>query len=274
MLTGIRRRLTYTNILVTFALVFAMSGGAYAAGKYLITSTKQISPKVLKSLKGANGKAGAAGLAGPAGAQGTQGAPGPQGAAGAKGENGVNGAPGTNGVSVTSKEVAKGATACSKEGGSEFTSASGKSFACNGREGSPWTAGGTLPKGSSEMGVWAEPQGIEHNTGKAQAVYVPISFTIPLAAGLPASNVHFINVKETLPAGCKGSAEKPEAESGNLCIFAAVQEGLTGQPAIVNPENESASNDSGARGTLLTFIIVESAEDEILAVRGTWAVTG
>jgi hypothetical protein len=33
------------------ALVFAMSGGAYAASRYVITSTKQISLEVLESLK-------------------------------------------------------------------------------------------------------------------------------------------------------------------------------------------------------------------------------
>src|SRR5580693_7891888 len=48
MFSRIRKRLSYTNIVMTLALFFAISGGAYAASKVLITSTKQISPKVLK----------------------------------------------------------------------------------------------------------------------------------------------------------------------------------------------------------------------------------
>ncbi|MGH2879601.1 MAG: hypothetical protein ACRDK4_08360, partial [Solirubrobacteraceae bacterium] len=58
---------------MTLALVFAMTGGAYAAKKYLITNTKQISPKVLKQLKGAKGPAGPAGPEGKAGAPGSPG---------------------------------------------------------------------------------------------------------------------------------------------------------------------------------------------------------
>jgi hypothetical protein len=38
------------DVSVSLALVFAMTGGAYAARKIIITSTKQISPKVLKKL--------------------------------------------------------------------------------------------------------------------------------------------------------------------------------------------------------------------------------
>jgi hypothetical protein len=271
MLSIIRRHFTYTNIAVILALLFAMSGGAYAAGKYLITSTKQISPKVLKALKGSNGTNGAAGPAGAAGASGPQGPAGPQGPGGAKGENGASGAPGTNGVSVTSKELAKG-SCTNKEGGSEFTSATGKTFACNGKEGSPWTAGGTLPKGSSETGVWAEPHLVEYNTGKAQVFFVPISFTIPLPAEIPQANIHFIEPKQAPPPGCKGTVANPEAEPGNLCIFASVEEG-TGNPTIVDPENESASSTAGPRGTLLVFTVVENSE-AILALRGTWVVTG
>src|SRR5437870_10064689 len=48
--------------LATLALVFAMSGGALAAHHYLINSTKQISPKVLKKIEGGHGSTGAAGL--------------------------------------------------------------------------------------------------------------------------------------------------------------------------------------------------------------------
>lgn len=44
-----RRHLTYANVTATLALVFAMSGGALAAKRYLIGSTGQIDPKVLRS---------------------------------------------------------------------------------------------------------------------------------------------------------------------------------------------------------------------------------
>src|SRR5437870_8839742 len=71
--------------LATLALVFAMSGGALAAKHYLITSTKQISPKVLKKLKGKTGKSGATGPAGLAGAAGKEGAVGKNGANGERG---------------------------------------------------------------------------------------------------------------------------------------------------------------------------------------------
>jgi hypothetical protein len=59
------------SFVAVLALVFAVSGGAYAAGSYLITSTKQISPSVLAQLKGnasANDAKGASGAQGPAGA--------------------------------------------------------------------------------------------------------------------------------------------------------------------------------------------------------------
>jgi hypothetical protein len=45
-----RIRFTYANVVATLALVLAMSGGALAASHYLITSTRQISPRVLKKL--------------------------------------------------------------------------------------------------------------------------------------------------------------------------------------------------------------------------------
>ena len=53
MFSAIRRRIHFSpaTVIATLALVFAMTGGAYAASKFLITSTKQISPKVLKSLR-------------------------------------------------------------------------------------------------------------------------------------------------------------------------------------------------------------------------------
>ena len=86
------KRITYANVAATLALVFSMSGGALAASHYLIGSTKQISPKVLKKLKGNAGVKGAAGATGPQGIQGLQG---PKGETGVKGEKGDRGNPGT-----------------------------------------------------------------------------------------------------------------------------------------------------------------------------------
>ena len=64
------KRLNYANLTATLALFFAMSGGALAAKHYLLNSTKQINPKVLKALKGKTATAGAPGATGPAGATG------------------------------------------------------------------------------------------------------------------------------------------------------------------------------------------------------------
>jgi hypothetical protein len=78
-----RRRLNYANVTATLALFFAMSGGALAAKHYLVNSTKQINPKVLKALKGnvgapgPTGKEGAAGKEGASGKEGKEGKPGP-----------------------------------------------------------------------------------------------------------------------------------------------------------------------------------------------------
>ncbi len=80
MISGVRRHLSYANVAATMALVLAMGGSAVAARHYLITSTNQISPKVLKKLRGTNGKAGTAGLTGATGPQGKEGVAGANGA--------------------------------------------------------------------------------------------------------------------------------------------------------------------------------------------------
>jgi hypothetical protein len=86
-MNSFRRHLSYANIVATLALVFAMSGGALAASHYLINSTKQINPKVLKKLKGNKGRTGATGPRGLAGASGSSG---PKGTDGANGPAGLS----------------------------------------------------------------------------------------------------------------------------------------------------------------------------------------
>jgi hypothetical protein len=74
-----RIRITYANVAATLALVLSMSGGALAASHYLVNSTKQISPKVLKKLQGKQGGPGPAGKEGPQGKEGSQGKEGKEG---------------------------------------------------------------------------------------------------------------------------------------------------------------------------------------------------
>jgi hypothetical protein len=141
MFKRIRSRLTYTNLAVTLALFFAISGGAMAAGHYLITSTKQISPKVLKALKGAPGPSGAVGAAGAAGAQG------PAGPAGAKGETGAMGSQGPQGP--TGPQGPAGTTGFVK----------------------------TLPSGETLRGVWNVSGNVAQEDG---LVASSVSFAFPL----------------------------------------------------------------------------------------------
>ena len=102
----LRRHFSYANVAATLALVFAMSGGALAASHYLINSTRQINPNVLKVLKagsggngqnGANGTPGANGTQGNQGVQGNQGPAGPAGPTGSTGPEGPRGAEGPRG---------------------------------------------------------------------------------------------------------------------------------------------------------------------------------
>jgi Collagen triple helix repeat (20 copies) len=201
MLAWVRRQLSPATVMAFLAFVFATTGGAFAvtgrggpgpaasSGSSSAVVTAAKSKAKPKGKPGPRGPAGPAGAQGPAGATGPQGPAGPAGAAGAKGENGAagtNGTNGTNGVSVTSIESKSKIGTC-EEGGSALTSASGKTYACNGKageEGSPWTAGGTLPVGATETGVWSIGPVKPYGKFPENVYHVPISFSIPLAKPL------------------------------------------------------------------------------------------
>ncbi|HEV7936650.1 MAG TPA: hypothetical protein VGP18_01330 [Solirubrobacteraceae bacterium] len=297
MFSRIRPRLTYANVVATLAMVFAMTGGAYAASKYLITSTKQIKPSVLASLKGkagANGAAGATGPTGPAGPAGSMGPAGSVGPAGS-GTEGKEGKAGANGTSVTSTESANAieghctGTGTTGKGGSKFESASGKTYACNGKEGSPWTAEGTLPSGKTEYGTWAF--GEYKAAALGESIETSISFPIPLATNLSTAgcetieaghvaatcHVHYIDTvgkevinlgsletphfEEIAPSGCgDGSAGEPAAEPGNLCVY-----GGGGIKSIMGASDAISVSKVGA---FLNFTVGENAH-----LAGTFAVT-
>jgi hypothetical protein len=70
------RRPSPAVTIASVALFFSLAGTGLAASKYLITSTHQIKPNVLRALKGKQGPAGPAGVSGVAGAAGAAGAAG------------------------------------------------------------------------------------------------------------------------------------------------------------------------------------------------------
>ncbi|HEV3318425.1 MAG TPA: hypothetical protein VG053_01665 [Solirubrobacteraceae bacterium] len=242
--------------------MFTITGGAYAAGKYVITSTKQIKPSVLASLKGAGGKSGAPGPQGPAGPQGAAGAAGKDGSNGTDGKDGTNG---KDGVSVSSSAEPAGANC--KAGGSKFVATDGTTYACNGENGKNGTTGftETLPSGKTETGVWS------FGSFKNVGALTSLSYNIPLAEPLAAGSVHFVKKSEweggTGPAACQGTAPVPLAEKGNLCVYEGQ---LAGEFAeILKPS--SGNEGSDASGAALIF--VPKAEEEPISGFGTWAVT-
>jgi hypothetical protein len=261
MFSAIRKRMHMSpaTAIATLALVFAMTGGAYAASKVLITSTKQISPKVLKSLKGKAGVNGAQGPAGPAGGVGAQGA------AGARGGNGAAGTNGKDGVSVTSGVELAGVNC--KAGGSKFVAVSGTTYACNGEKGKNGTfEGQSLPEGKTLTGTYAAATFSEAGAptlGFGKAV-TGISFALPVAGELIG---HYIKAGVTsLPAGCTGTVNEPGAEAGNLCVFSENEENLFFGNASI-----------GLRGSPTANIGFEvaglAAAKGNVYLSGTWAVT-
>jgi hypothetical protein len=96
------RRLNPSLVIAVFALVLALGGSAMAAKRYLITSTKQISPKALQELAAATAKQEPAGSTDSPGSPGAVGPQGPRGEAGPQGERGLTGPPGPPGPPGTS----------------------------------------------------------------------------------------------------------------------------------------------------------------------------
>ena len=280
MFQAIRRRMHFSpaTVIASLALVFAMTGGAFAAGRYLITSTKQISPKVLKSLQGKAGANGANGAQGPAGPAG------PAGVAGAKGETGAagtNGTDGTNGTSVTSAESKTGKIGPCASGGSEFKSAGGTTYACNGSTGKNGTfEGQSLPAGKTLTGAWAAASYAEVAFGGvAQGA---VSFPLPVRPGIQQSHLKQIGPgegegegKEKLPEEevngktikvCTGNGEKPAAAEGYLCIFVVSETNVSHPMSFILAGN-------GEAGIGFQVTAFGAAKGPIL-LNGTWAVTG
>jgi hypothetical protein len=273
MFSTLRNRFGIPGVISVMALVFAMFGGAYAASN---SSDGGKATASAKAKKGPRGPKGATGPAGPAGPQGPAGPKGDAGASGSNGTPGTAGTNGTNGTSVTSEPVGPGPNCIN--GGVKFKSASPEAaFACNGANGAngtqgpkgdPWTAGGTLPVGSTEKGVW----GIGAPFSNEINYIAPISFGVPLA--LPLDEAHAVFVPSSPPnpdpTHCSGSFQNPKSASGYLCVYEA---GSTNMK-VVAVTNESLQPGAGISGAAVVAVTEESNLAPEAYVTGTWAVTG
>ncbi len=293
MFHALRKHITPASVLALVALVFAVTGGAYAAGgsgngsgarngdsgshgSYYTASVAKAKKQGKSTPTGKPGPRGPAGPAGPAGLQG------PAAAAGAKGENGAAGGQGPQGTQGP-QGVAGATGATGPAGQTGFTE--------------------TLPAEKTEKGDWSLTQIASSET----LVTTGVSFGIPLAeAEAPVPHLVKANhmelkvgkvgntfvVEEVTPTNCLGSAADPKANPGTLCVYVHLEHGLesdssTPGPAICAPGGGSASGvflgcqqtESGTAPmskwgvdpsgfSLVAFIAAGLAELE-----GTWAVT-
>jgi hypothetical protein len=273
-------------IISIVALVAALGGGAYAASGGLNGKQKKEVEKIAKKYAGKPGATGSAGAAGAAGKNGTDGTNGTNGNDGANGDNGAAG------ESVTITESANGieghctGSGQSGKGGSKFQVGGEAGYACNGKEGSPWTELGVLPAEQTETGTWVLSEVTVAALGNT--VLSPVSFGLPLPEKLtwsadPAtSQVHVVQAsgeefneetgEEEASSVCLGTAENPTAAPGNLCVYVGeLRNARLFNGSITNPFLEDHQGKSGA-GTTGAILRILPNPTEIAAGFGTWAV--
>jgi hypothetical protein len=279
MLQRIREQVGAAGLIVAIvALVAALAGGAYAASGGLTGKQKKEVKTIAKS------------VAVP-GAPGAAGTPGTPGSAGAKGDQGAAGTAGKDGKSVTVNTV--GIAQCGGRGGvivEEENTPPGVEV-CNGEEGSPWTAGGTLPPGSAETGTWSttgslqtittEVEGVkeEVTVGDTGGVRAPFTLPIPLVTNVKAAHVHYVTAEEIINktsticpavnAGFPiGTSEEPLSPApGELCVYEAASSNLT--PGGIF-QISGASKGSSTPGGFVKFTFVGPG---VGSASGTFAVT-
>ncbi|HSZ68772.1 MAG TPA: hypothetical protein VK756_00260 [Solirubrobacteraceae bacterium] len=273
----VRRHLTPGTAIAFVSLIFALTGGAFAAssngGPAGAPATASLARRGPASFalrapdgalarpakKKAKAKAPARGPAGPKGAPGATGQVGAAGPAGAKGENGAPGGQGPAGA-----EGPQGPAGPTGPAGPEGNIKR------------------TLPSGSTETGTW----GASFVTGPGNAFLIaPISFTVPLEQALTSQHVFYVKKEETEPpVGCQGSVAAPTAAKGDLCVYESFSEGVAEgvraafAPQLLNPAANVATLTFGSppppgAGTTGALAVLFVEPETGPFAYGSWAVT-
>jgi hypothetical protein len=288
MFSKVGKQVNAANVIAVLALVFAMSGGAFAltgarGGSHATAQLAKKKAAKPKSSTGPRGPKGATGPAGPAGANGAAGAQGPAGPAGPAGNAGSNGTDGSSGAPGKSVLSGEGTpTAATGEEGDFYiqtttdeiygpkakTGVNGgwkTGVPLKGEAGAKGVSGFTkeLPKGETETGSW-------NAIGLTESEQLlALSFNIPLGADLAGSNVHFMGQGATPTEECPGSSSKPEAKEGNLCVYAEVFFEATFVGIF---KSDAGPGESGA-ATAGALLDVAGASGTPRIAYGTWAVS-
>jgi hypothetical protein len=202
-----RFRPTYSNVVATLALFFALAGGAWAAtrlpkesvgsaqlAKGAVTPAK-LSDQAKKGFTGARGEAGPQGALGPRGNEGQRGENGAAGATGPQGIRGATGGPGSRGE--TGEEGARGEHGLTGQTGAPGLQGDQGLRGERGEEGAMGLRGDRGPQGApGEPGEPGEP-GAQGEPGPSDA-YVAISDDDPLDI---VNGLQGVPLELALPAG-------------------------------------------------------------------------
>jgi Collagen triple helix repeat (20 copies) len=291
MFQAIRKRITPSTVIAVLALIFAATGGAFAAtgggsgGDSHATALATVSKSKSKPKTGPRGPAGAKGATG---ATGVAGATGPAGSAGAPGAKGETGAAGPAGAGGTGPQGPAGTTGPAGPAGPKGEEVEGPP----GPEGQLCKAKCVLPEGATETGAWSIAA---FEIPESKSINAPISFAIPLQAA--SSKAFFFNLLQTekkefdaneftgqgcqagapncIATGCAGTVAEPKAPEGTLCVFSARHESAAPPEEVafqgVLPATAALVAGYSQTGALLDF----QAEEEhgYIIGAGSWAVT-
>jgi hypothetical protein len=265
MFTKLREPFGKTALTVgIIALVFAMLGGAYAAGGLTKSQEKQVT-KIAKKYAGKAGAAGANGTNGTNGAPGAKGAPGEPGEKGEQGEEGPEGPQGS--PWAAGGTLPKGST----ETGAWLAPASFEQIE---EESETKVVGSTTERTMISLAIPLSTAA----AGATASVYVektpegPAEKCAEEAEGEEreaCEEAREVELKET-KEHCPGSAAEPKAKEGFLCAYEGDLSSPIGGVTSAHFLNAGKLElHPGPAGAIL-ILISEASESRYI---GTWAVT-